>query len=332
MTNLSVFENAFEYIFIVANIALLVFVSLAVYWVYRKTITNNVKEGLDIGRAFKKAGNAIKGAFQDVGNKTKEVVKKVENTVADIKFPSPDDIKNQMEKAFNDLEEKTKRGFNDIGKEVKGVAKKAQDAIMGPLLDIFDKVKKAFDQIPKRFTAFGNGFKTVFDGIGEEFKGLGDGLHDGFNNIGKLLKFSGIYVFDYVLCGVKVLQNLHACIFYYALQMIGQIFYLPIRWYLWLLYMVGLDLYSYETEFWDYVEWFDGITFTNLGFHISRFPKNIRDQCYNCRRIKQSTISRVAKDINHDFMTGIPEKLQRGIRTIERGGDEIKYAFRPGYI
>jgi hypothetical protein len=332
MTNLSVFENAFEYIFIVANIALLVFVSLAVYWVYRKTITNNVKEGLDIGGAFKKAGNAIKGAFQDVGNKTKEVVKKVENTVADIKFPSPDDIKNQMEKAFNDLEEKTKRGFNDIGKEVKGVAKKAQDAIMGPLLDIFDKVKKAFDQIPKRFTAFGNGFKTVFDGIGEEFKGLGDGLHDGFNNIGKLLKFSGIYVFDYVLCGVKVLQNLHACIFYYALQMIGQIFYLPIRWYLWLLYMVGLDLYSYETEFWDYVEWFDGITFTNLGFHISRFPKNIRDQCYNCRRIKQSTISRVAKDINHDFMTGIPEKLQRGIRTIERGGDEIKYAFRPGYI
>jgi hypothetical protein len=332
MTNLSIFENAFEYIFIVANIALLVFVSLAVYWVYRKTITNNVKEGLDIGAAFKKAGNAIKGAFQDAGKKTKEVVKKVENTVADIKFPSPDDIKNQMEKAFNDLEEKTKRGFNDIGKEVKGVAKKAQDAIMGPLLDIFDKVKKAFDQIPKRFTAFGNGFKTVFDGIGEEFKGLGDGLHDGFNNIGKLLKFSGIYVFDYVLCGVKVLQNLHACIFYYALQMIGQIFYLPIRWYLWLLYMVGLDLYSYETEFWDYVEWFDRITFTNLGFHISRFPKNIRDQCYNCRRIKQSTISRVAKDINHDFMTGIPEKLQRGIRTIERGGDEIKYAFRPGYI
>ena len=325
MTNLSIFENAFEYIFIVANIFLLVFALLAAYWVYRKNITNNVKEGFDLG-------GAIKGAFENIGRKTQEIAKKAEDTFAGIKFPSLDDIKNQMDKAFNDLEEKAKRGLSDIGKDVKGVAEKAQDAIMGPLLDIFDKVKKAFDQIPKRFTAFGNGFKTIFEGIGQEFKGLGDGLHDGFEDIGKLLNYSGIYVFDYVLCGVKMIQNLHACIFYYALQILGQIFYLPIAWYLWLLYMVGLDLYSYEKEFWDYVEWFDEITYTNLGFHISHFPKNIRDQCFNCRRIKQSTIARVAKDINNDFMTGIPEKLQRGIRTIQHGGEELKYAFRPGYI
>jgi len=246
--------------------------------------------------------------------------------------PSPNQIKERMDGAFNEVKNKMESGFNEMGNQIKGVANKAKDAMMGPLMDIFDKAKATFEQIPKRFNAFGNGFKRIFEGIGQEFVGLGEGLRQSFDDIGKLIRYSGFFLFDYVKCGVQMIQNLHACIFYYSLQIAGQIMYLPVRWKLWLFYMIGLDLYPYEKSFWDYVEWFDGVVFNSMKFHIAHFPKNVREQCYNCRRIKQSTVSRVANDINNDFLTVIPDKLKRGINTIRDGGDELASAFRPGYI
>ena len=246
--------------------------------------------------------------------------------------PSPNEIKDKMDAAFNEVKNKMERGFGQMGDEIKNVANRAKDTMLGPLMDIFDKAKATFEQVPKRFNAFGNGFKTVFDGIGQEFKGLGDGLQDGFDDIGKLLKYSGFYIFDYIKCGVKLIQNLHYCIFYYSLDVAGKIFYLPIRWKLWFFYAIGIDLYPQEKTFWEYIEWMDGVFFKNVGFHFAHFPRNIRDKCYNCKRLKQAKVSKIATDINDDFLTGIPYKLKRGINTIRDGGDELKSAFRPGYI
>ena len=293
-----------EYIFIIANV--LAIIAIIAYLIFGTNLWKSEKE--EITEGF----NLFGKDFPDP--------------------PSPNEIKDKMDGAFNEVKNKMESGFNQIGDGIKNVANKAKDTMLGPLMDIFNKAKAAFEQIPKRFTAFGNGFKKVFDGIGQEFKGLGDGLHDGFEDIGILMEKSGEFVFNYVMCGVKMIQNLHACIFYYSLQAVGQIMYLPIRWKLWLLYMLGLDFYPYEATFWDYVEWFDGVVFNSMGFHFSHFPKNIRDQCYNCRRMKKSTVSRIANNINDDFLHGIPDKLQRGIHTIKEGGDELKSAFRPGYI
>lgn len=246
--------------------------------------------------------------------------------------PSPKQIKDDLEKPFKELEKKMKGGFNKIGEAVSGVANKAKDTLMGPMMDIFEKAAKAFEQIPKRFTLFGNGFKTVFKGIGDEFEGLGLGLKTSFNDIGKLIEYSGVFVFTYLACGVQFIKNLHNCILYYSLQAVGQIFYMPIRFMLFLVYSAGLDLYSSEASFWNYVEWFDGIVFKYLGFHISHFPRSIRNQCYNCRRLKKKTVVDVAGEINDDFNTKIPNHLKKGIDVITKGGDEILSAFRPGYI
>lgn len=246
--------------------------------------------------------------------------------------PSPNQIKDNLEKPFKELANKMDDGFDKMGNAIKDVANKAKDTLMGPLMDIFDKATKAFEQIPKRFTAFGNGFKRVFDGIGQEFNGLTDGLHDSFNDIGTLIEYSGLFVFSYIQCGVQLLQNLHVCIFYYSLQAVGQCFYLPIRLLLWLISLTGLDLYSTETIVWNHIEVLDSIVYKNVGFHFSHYPKSIRNQCYNCRRMKQSTVVNVANKIDTDFRTEIPDKLKRGINTIKDGGEEIKSAFRPGYI
>lgn len=246
--------------------------------------------------------------------------------------PSPQQIGDDLAKPFKELGDKMKGGFDEIGDAVKGVANKAKDTLLGPLMDIFEKAAKAFEQIPKRFTLFGNGFKTVFQGIGDEFEGLGLGLKDSFYDIGTLIEYSGVFVFTYLECGVQFIKNLHNCILYYSLQAIGQIFYMPIRFMLFLCYSAGLDLYSSETSFWNYVEWFDGIIFKYMGFHFSHFPKSVRNQCYNCRRLKKQTVVNIAEQINDDFNTKIPNNLKHGIDVIKEGGDEILSAFRPGYV
>lgn len=246
--------------------------------------------------------------------------------------PSPDQVKDNLEKPFKELANKMDDGFNKMGNAIKDVTNKAKDTLNGPLMDIFEKAGKAFEQIPKRFNAFGNGFKRVFDGIGQEFQGLGDGLHDSFDNIGDLLKYCSLFVFSYIECGVRMIQNLHNCILYYALQSIGQIIYLPIRFYIWIFSMAGIDLTPTETIIWNYIEWFDGVVFKYMKFHFAHYPRNIRDQCYNCKRMKQSTVVNIAKKIDTNFRTDIPHKLKDGVETIQQGGDGILKAFAPGYL
>ena len=327
-----------EYIFILANV--IAILTIIAYLILGPKIFRLWTSDVDKAKGDKDITKGVKNIAQGVKNITKGDKNIAEGFTEEFNIfgmnipdpPSPNEIKDKMDSAFNELGNKMNSGFNQIGNEIKGVANQAKDAMMGPLMDIFDKVKATFEQIPKRFNAFGNGFKHIFEGIGQEFVGFGEGLHDSFDDIGKLMKYSGFFLFDYIKCGVQMIQNLHACIFYYSLQIAGQIMYLPIRWTLWLAYMVGLDMYSYEESFWNNVEWFDGVIFNTMKFHIAHFPKNVREQCYNCRRIKQSTVSRVANDINNDFLTGIPYKLKRGINTIRDGGDELASAFRPGYI
>jgi hypothetical protein len=157
--------------------------------------------------------------------------------------------------------------------------KKITRPIMKPLYKIGDFVKKIGNLIPRIFK----------------------GLVRGFKDIGLLIAYVGEFFITYIMCGVKFLINLPQCFIYYAIVTFGYIVYLPISIMLWISWMFGANLYKIEKTIWNYIYDFDSYLYGYLGFNLTKWPKNVRDKCYNCKRLKTSTLKRKAKEINDDF-------------------------------
>ena len=172
------------------------------------------------------------------------------------------------------------------------------------------------------------GLVNVLQGSGELFIGtiesLGFFIPDFFNGVFTLFVFSA----SWMMCLFKNISNMQACLFYYLLEVVGQILYLIPRIILWLLFQFGLDLYERETEFWDLIEALDKVSMNYLGFHICHYPKNIRDTCYNCKRLKISTLTRNSKPLVTDITERLPPKLMPGIMRIAEGGQQLMNPFQ----
>jgi hypothetical protein len=192
-------------------------------------------------------------------------------------------------------------------------------SILGPLQPMID----FFKQLPKKLKSLDKGFRDIFFGIGDEFKYLGIGTARGFEDIGLLIAYASQFVFSYTMCGVKYISNIPNCILYYTVDAFLSILYLPIRISLWILYLLGINLYPTQNKLWKYVEKINGYIYGAFGFNVIRWPKNIRDECYNCKRLKTSVLLKKAKDIDYDFKVNIPKILMKGVDRIKRGGNEI---------
>lgn len=297
--------SIFEYIFILLNI----FIVFAILYYIFRLIKEQEKENEPFIEGIKI---------------------KMPDPFPDINIPEPPSLQqigDTLSGPFKDAENKFKEVGNKMKDGANDVINKVKNDVLGPLEDIFKKVKQAFEVIPDRFKRFGSAFENIFKGIGEEVDGVFEGVWAGFVDITTFIQYLGIFLFMYIECGVKFIENLHKCIFYYALQAVGQIFYCPFRIILWFFKQIGADFYPLEKTIWDNVEWIDGNIFKYLGFHITHYTRAVRDQCYNCKRLKQSTIKNKATDIDNDFRYGIRERLNKGINTLSKAGDEFKSVF-----
>ena len=84
-------------------------------------------------------------------------------------------------------------------------------------------------------------------------------------------------------CIINRLKNFKSCFFWYLLEIIGQIAYLPIRLLLWILSPIVPDIYNYEKQFWDKIYEVDCAVYDSLSFHFAHYPESVHKQCYNCR-------------------------------------------------
>ena len=133
---------------------------------------------------------------------------------------------------------------------------------------------------------------------------------------------------SWMMCLFKNLSNMQTCIFYYLLEAIGQILYLPVRLFLWIAFQFKIDLYPIETKFWDFIEYIDKIVLNAAGFHISHYPKNIREQCYNCKRLKIATLVEHSMPLVTDVTTVLPPALTPGLMNVIKGGYELMHPFQ----
>jgi hypothetical protein len=178
--------------------------------------------------------------------------------------------------------------------------------------------------------------------IAAEFKGILDIIEGSWKLFVGTLKalgtklipdiFDGVFTFavfgiSWMMCLFKNITNLQACMFYYILEIFGQILYLPIRLLLWVASQFKINLYPIEKFIWDKIEYIDSIIFNYGGFHICHYPKSIREQCYKCRRVKISALDKHTAPLVRDLTVTVPKLLSPGLQQIIKGGTELTHPF-----
>jgi hypothetical protein len=176
---------------------------------------------------------------------------------------------------------------------------------------------------------------TEFKGIVETITGAGQMFVGSIKFLPKFgMSFAdGVFTFftfsmTWMMCLFKNISNMQTCIFYYLLEAVGQILYLPFRLFLWVAYAIKIDLYPFEKQIWDFVETIDKIILKIAGFHISHYPKNIREKCYNCKRLKISTLVQRSMPLVNDVTVLLPKALMPGLNNIFKGARSIMNPFK----
>jgi hypothetical protein len=247
-----------------------------------------------------------------------------------------DDIRkpfNKMTDGINKFAKDTKDAFEKIPKMAQDLLKKDPlNKMTNSLEDFGKKAKAAFEEIPKRFRMFGNAFRKSFRGLGITIDGLFSGIKHGFDDIGFLFKYFGIFIQTYIDCGVHYIRNFTSCIFYYIADAIFKALYMPFTLTIWLVNnfageKIGKQLREVENTFWSYMWKVDEYMYSFAKFHILKWPRNIRDQCYNCKRLKVSAMKRVATTVKDDFEHGIKDEMTRGVDVMKQAGDDFLGVF-----
>jgi hypothetical protein len=144
--------------------------------------------------------------------------------------------------------------------------------------------------------------------------------------------FDAIYTFitfsiTWMLCLFKNIKNFQACAIYYVLDIIGNVLYLPVRITLFLLNLLGANMYPLEAQIWDFIYLLDRYCIKLTGFHFAHYPKNIRDQCYNCKRLKVAALMEHGQPLIDDITIRIPRYLNPGLDLIGQGGYQLLHPF-----
>lgn len=199
-------------------------------------------------------------------------------------------------------------------------------------LNIGKEIKKgllsAFKPFISRMQNIGFGLKNGLHGLGVEIQYLGIGTARGVADISLLFAYISQFVFSYTMCGVKYMSNVPSCLLYYSVDTTFKVLHLPIRISLWVLQSsIGINLYPIQDKLWKWLLKLNGYIYGSLGFNIIRWPKNVRDQCYNCKRLKLSVLARKGKDIDYDLRVNLPKVLTKGMPLLARADKQLQNAF-----
>jgi hypothetical protein len=171
------------------------------------------------------------------------------------------------------------------------------------------------------------GLVDIIMGIGKFVWGFLQVIPPLANSLGDGMFSIFTFSYTWMMCLFKNIANIQACFFYYLLEIIGQILYLPIRIILWMVFKCGYDLYKYEKMGWDVIELIDDNVFYYADFHICHFPKSIREKCYNCKRLKVSALVQHSTPLINVLVNDVPNNMMPGFMRIIKGGEELMHPF-----
>jgi len=300
---------------------------------------NFKKIGRSIARGAKSATKKVKSfAEQQV-----DFFKKVDWNKA-INNPVVDEIEKgwkEVDKAFTKfgddmvavykfMEDSNRKTMNNVLDVFKKFSLKKFAASLGihDLIQGFKDMEKFFKTFPKRFKYVFGGVGGIFIGVLETIEGIFNGTFLGIIQTGELIEYVGEFLFTYLKCTVKMLTNLWSCFFYYIVELFLQILYLPVRIMLFVSKQIfGVDLYAREKQAFQGLYDLSYFMYKYTGYHFMYWPKDIRERCFVCVRLKTSTVEWKAGEVDKAFSKGLPKAIKKGDLQIRQAVEYIKAAF-----
>jgi hypothetical protein len=275
------------------------------------------------------------GLVEDALKNIKKPVKKIFDPLTKSAAKFLKNIPKDMNKGLTNIEDDVNGIPDTIFKPISQFMKKnVEDPIMD-LIDGIDEMILNFAHIvcfinksPVRIRNLSSSFENVFNGVIEEFVSLGYAFALGFNSISSMVYYIFTFVGSYLECGVKFSQNIFFCLPFYIFDIIGQILYLPIRLLLWVFStFLAINLYATEKKVWNGLDAMSEMLFPYIGFHLVHYPKNVRENCYVCVRLKEKVVVDKAKDVDETFREEIPDILTRSREVLNKGGRQFAEVF-----
>jgi hypothetical protein len=186
---------------------------------------------------------------------------------------------------------------------------------------------KLVEIVPRMFIALGEGVADIIEGTAMEVVGAVEGTGTIIGDMITMAIYTSVFLFTYLMCFIKGLGNFKTCAPYYLAEIIGQILYLVPRIILFILGAFGFDSVGIEKRLWDWMEQLSDWTYVYLGFYLTHFPKDIRNKCYNCRRLKASAFVNKATYTIDDFLQTFDKDFLPGLQKIGSGAEPILSIF-----
>ena len=254
--------------------------------------------------------------LQDESNRQKDIVKITESFINEM---IEKDERKEADYKYASYE-KQKEGFQSTplieGLDIAGDMVKAFTKPFQPLIDFFNKLKDAFESLPRRVNNFGNAFKGFGKGIELEFVNVGKSLDLGFSDVFNVIGTIGG-------CGIKSLTNLRSCMIWYIMDCIGTTIYaifveLPV----FILKMVtGYNIQPYVDKVYCGIEMIDAIIFNYTCYHIIHYPDWVIEKCYTCNF--QDKVDKV----NLDWKKTIPDLMNAPTKIFKQAENDFKSVF-----
>jgi hypothetical protein len=103
------------------------------------------------------------------------------------------------------------------------------------------------------------------------------------------------WIGQFAVCTYEMLANFNSCFFYFFLDIVGYVLYLPFS-IMFYLFRSGIEtyysdckkedyppIYNIERDMWAAIYWLDCQIYDLLGFHVFHYSDEVLDRCYKCK-------------------------------------------------
>jgi len=182
------------------------------------------------------------------------------------------------------------------------------------MVENFRRIICFLESLPIRSRNVTSGVTNIFVGVAKKVEAIGKSFKAGLDSTGTLASYAGEYAGTRLECVLHFIKNFYKCVLFYIIRLVGEILYLIITLpFIFVGYLFGLDIdkrvfipakkaFIYSGELF-------GI---DVEFHLKFFTKNIYKDCFSCRRLKDSALSKAGIDWGDTFTKTIPKIWKDG--------------------
>lgn len=186
--------------------------------------------------------------------------------------------------------------------------------------DFFKKIGRAFDAI----RGVQQGMQDIFEGLAIEFAAGPIGFAYAVKDMFELSEYIFLFISTHLECLNKISSNYTLCFLTYTVDFfLGFLLMIPCVCIYITCFVAGWNYNDKINIIKDGAESLDATVYGMVGQHIFHWPKFIRDSCYNCKRLKMTSLMNKTVDIQYDLTGRVANLLVSGLMKIFGGVGKI---------